>query len=174
MGRNAIHRLGPLLAAIAAAPVREPVIDGLEFREALQAVGVSGGVAPNVVPDEVRLTVNHRFAPDRTPAEAEAFIRSVVDDFLEPGDGFTVVDSAAGAVPGLSNPLVAAFIGRADLAVDAKLGWTDVARFAAHGIPAMNFGPGSSVLAHTRDEHLERGKLEWCFRVLRALLTQGL
>lgn len=174
MGRNAIHRLAPMLDAVIAATVRQPIIDGLQFREALQAVDVRGGVAANVVPDEVAVTLNHRFAPDRSPAEAEAFIRSVVEGFLEDDDDFEVVDAAAGALPQLSNPLLAAFIGRADLAVDAKLGWTDVARFAEHGIPAVNFGPGSAVLAHTAEERLERAPLEWCFRVLRALLTQGL
>ena len=174
MGRNAIHRLAPVLDAVVAAPVRRPIIDGLEFRETLQALDVRGGVAGNVIPDAVTLTLNHRFAPDRSPEEAEAFIRSVVDPFLEDGDGFVVTDAAPGALPQLSNPLLAAFIGRADLAVDAKLGWTDVARFAEHGIPAVNFGPGSAVLAHTPEERVERAPLEWCFRVLRALLTQGL
>ncbi len=173
-GRNAIHRLGPLLAAVAAAPVREPIIDGLEFREALQAVDVRGGVAGNVVPDEVTLTLNHRFAPDRSTDEAEAFVRAVVEPHLDDGDRFEVTDVAAGALPQLANPLIAAFVGRADLAVDAKLGWTDVARFAAHGIPAVNFGPGDPLLAHTPDERVERARLEWCFRVLRALVTQGL
>lgn len=174
MGRNAIHRLAPLLAAVDGAPVRRPLLDGLEFREALQAVDVRGGVAANVVPDDVAVTLNHRFAPDRSPVEAEAFVHSVVDPHLEDGDTFAVVDVAPGALPQLSNPLLAAFIGRADLAVDAKLGWTDVARFTAHGIPAVNFGPGSAILAHTPEERLERAPLEWCFRVLRALLTQGL
>ncbi|MBS1847749.1 MAG: succinyl-diaminopimelate desuccinylase [Actinobacteria bacterium] len=172
MGRNAIHRLVPLLSQITAAPVREPVLEGMQFREALQVVAVEGGVAANVVPDAVTVTLNHRFAPDRSAADAEAFVRSVVEPALETGDSFRVVDVAAGAMPGLSNPLVAAFIGRADLPVEAKLGWTDVARFAAHGIPALNFGPGSSVLAHTADEHLDREPLEYGFRVLRALLTQ--
>lgn len=174
MGRNAVHRLGEVLRRVAEAEMRRPTIDGLEFREALQAVAVTGGVAGNVVPDEASVTLNHRFAPDRTPDEAEAFVRSVLDGALEDGDTFEVVDSAAGAMPGLGNPLIAAFVGRANLSVTAKLGWTDVARFAAHGIPAVNFGPGSATLAHTPDERLERAPLEWCFRVLRALITQGL
>ena len=126
------------------------------------------------MPDEATVTLNHRFAPDRSPAEAEAFIRSVLDGALKDGDAFEVVDSAAGAPPGLHNPLIAAFVGRADLAVSAKLGWTDVARFAAHGIPAVNFGPGSATLAHTAEERVDRAPLEWCFRVVRALVTQGL
>ncbi len=174
MGINAVHRLGPLLAAVEAAPLRRPLIDGLEFREALVAVAVRGGVAGNVVPDEATLTLNHRFAPDRTPEEAEAFVRSVLEPHLEPDDELAVTDSAPGALPQLSHPLIAAFVGRADLAVDAKLGWTDVARFAEHGIPAVNFGPGSATLAHAPDERIGRAPLEWCFRVLRALLTQGL
>ncbi|HET8930042.1 MAG TPA: succinyl-diaminopimelate desuccinylase [Acidimicrobiales bacterium] len=174
MGRNAIHRVAPVLEAITTAPLREPIVDGLEFRESLQALGVEGGVAGNVVPDEVTLTLNHRFAPDRSPAEAEAFVRSVLAGVLEDGDRFEVTDVAAGALPQLSNPLLAAFVGRADLSVDAKLGWTDVARFAAHEIPAVNFGPGDALLAHTAEERLERAPLEWCFRVLRALVTQGL
>lgn len=174
MGRNAIHRIGALVDAIEAAPVRRPLIDGLEFREALQAVLVSGGVAANVVPDAVTVTLNHRYAPDRRPSEAEEFVRSVLGSVLEDDDRFEVIDNAQGALPGLSNPLIAAFIGRADLAVDAKLGWTDVARFAAHGIPAVNFGPGSAEVAHTAGEYLDRAPLEWCFRVQRALITQGL
>ena len=174
MGHNAIHRLGALIGAIESAPIRELQIDGLPFRETLQAVLVDGGVAANVIPDRVTLTVNHRFAPDHSAEQAEAFVRSVVQPILEDGDSFEVLDVAAGALPGLSNPLVAAFVGRADLSVDSKLGWTDVARFTEHGIPALNFGPGSALVAHAPDERLERGRLEYCFRVLRALLTQGL
>lgn len=173
MGRNAIHRLGELLRLVEAAPLRRPIVDGLEFREGLQAVAVSGGVAGNVVPDEATITLNHRFAPDHSVEQAEAFIRSVVAPVLEDGDLFEVGDAAPGALPGLSNPLVAAFVGKADLSVSAKLGWTDVARFAEHGIPAINFGPGDSTLAHTPEERLEREPLEWNFRVLRAMLTQA-
>lgn len=174
MGRNAVHRLGPLLAALDAYEPRQPVIDSCEFREALQAVAVSGGVAGNVVPDRASLTINHRFAPDRSAAEAEAEVRSVLAPFLEEGDTAVLVDVAGAAHPSLNNPLLAAFVGRADLSVRAKLGWTDVARFAEHALPAANFGPGDPTLAHTAEERLERGPLERCFRVLGALLSQGL
>lgn len=174
MGRNAVHRLGDALRRVETAPVRCPVIDGLEFREALQAVAVQGGVAGNVVPDEAVLTLNHRFAPDRSPEQAEAFVREVFDGLLEPEDHFTVVDVAPAAPPGLRDPLVAALVGRADLTVRAKLGWTDVARFTAHGVPAANFGPGEPTVAHTAGEYLDREPLERCFAVLRAMLTQGL
>ncbi len=174
MGRNAVHRLGELLRRVEQAELRRPIVGGLEFREALNALAVTGGMAGNVIPDEATATLNFRFAPDRSPDDAEQFVRGVVGDVLEDGDGFEVVDMAAGARPALDNPLVAAFVGRADLPVTAKLGWTDVARFAGHGIAAVNFGPGASTLAHTAEERLERAPLEWCFRVLRALLTQGL
>ncbi len=173
-GRNALHRLGYLLQLLDNAPLREPSIDGCGFRESLQAVSASAGVAGNVVPDRAEVLINHRFAPDRSAAEAEAFVRQVIAPALEDGDTVTVVDAAGGALPGLRNPLLAAFVGRADLPVHAKLGWTDVARFAEHGMPAVNFGPGDPLLAHTRDERVERERIEWCFRVQRALLTQGL
>lgn len=174
MGRNAVHRLGPLLDQVLAAELREPAIQGCQFRESLQAIAVEGGVAGNVVPDRAVVTVNHRFAPDRSPAEAEAFVRATLAPALEPGDEVELTDMSVGAMPGLDNPLLAAFVGRANLPVHAKLGWTDVARFAEHGIPAANFGPGDSQLAHTADERVDRKSVEWCFRVLRALVTQGL
>lgn len=174
MGRNAVHRLGTAIALLSEAALREPSIQGCQFRESLQAVAVSGGVAGNVVPDLAELVVNHRFAPDRSAAEAEAFVRAVLSPVMEAGDDLVVTEVSAGAMPGLDNPLLAAFVGRADLPVHAKLGWTDVARFSEHGIPAVNFGPGDPLLAHTADEVVRRDAVEWCFRVLRALLTQGL
>jgi succinyl-diaminopimelate desuccinylase len=174
MGRNAIHRLGRVLAILDDYEPRQPDLLGCRYREALQAVFVEGGVAGNVVPDSAVVTINHRFAPDRSPAEAEAHVREVLAPVLDAGDELEVVDVAAGAPPALDNPLLAAFVGRADLGVVAKLGWTDVARFAEHGVPAANFGPGDATLAHTADERLEREPLEWTFRVLRALLSNGL
>jgi succinyl-diaminopimelate desuccinylase len=173
MGRNAIHRLGRLLAAVEARPERRPTIDGCEFREALQAVAVSGGVAGNVVPDEATVTLNHRFAPDRTPAEAEAALRGLVAPFLDDGDSFTVVDVADGAPPSLDHPVLRALIDRNALPVSAKLGWTDVARFAQHGIPAANFGPGDATLAHTAGEHVERAPIERSYAALYELLATG-
>jgi succinyl-diaminopimelate desuccinylase len=173
MGRNAIHRLRDLLARVDEADWRRPVIDGCEYREALQAVGVEGGVAGNVVPDRATLTLNHRFAPDHTPEQAEAAVRAVLEPALEAGDIVERVDLAPAAAPGLEHPLLAALIERNGLEVRAKLGWTDVARFAARGIPAANFGPGEATLAHTAEERLERGPLERTAAALRDLLTQG-
>lgn len=173
MGRNAIHRLGRLLAAVEAVPERRPVIDGCEFREALQAVAVTGGVAANVVPDLATVTLNHRFAPDRTSNEAEAALRAIVDPYLDDGDTFEVVDLAGAAAPALDHPVLDALVARNGLDVRAKLGWTDVSRFAAHGIPATNFGPGDPTLAHTADERVHRAPIERCYRALADLLTVG-
>jgi len=173
MGRNAIHRLGRVLAAVEAVPERRPVIDGCEFREALQAVAVTGGVAGNVVPDLATVTLNHRFAPDRTPAEAEAAVRAVVEPHLEDGDSCELVDVAPGAAPSLGHPVLQALVQRNDLPVRAKLGWTDVSRFAANGIPATNFGPGDPTIAHSADECVDRGTIERAYAALADLLTTG-
>jgi succinyl-diaminopimelate desuccinylase len=170
-GVNAIHRLGRVLDAVAAYEPRCPVLDGCEFREALQAVHVEGGVAGNVVPDRAVVTLNHRFAPDRTPAEAEASVRELLGPHLTEGDEVELLDVAPGAPPGLDHPLLAALVERSDAPVRAKLGWTDVARFAAHGIPACNFGPGDPTLAHTREERVHRGPIEAVYRTMAALLS---
>lgn len=173
MGRNAVHRAGLVLARLAAYVERRPVLDGCEFREALQAVRVEGGVANNVVPDRASIVVNHRFAPDRTPDQAAAHVREVVADLLDDGDTIEIEDFADGAAPALDHPVLAALIGRNGLEVRSKLGWTDVARFAAHGIPAANFGPGDATLAHTRDERVSREPLERTYRALTDLVTRG-
>lgn len=173
MGRNAIHRLGALLAALADYEPRRPVIDGCEFRESLQALLVEGGVAGNVVPDRAVLTINHRFAPDRTSDEALAHVRSVLDPHLDDGDSVELVDLAGAAPPSLAHPLLAALRDRNALQVRAKLGWTDVSRFAAAGIPAVNFGPGDSAVAHTKEEHLDRQSLERVHAALADLLRRG-
>ncbi|MCU1454446.1 MAG: succinyl-diaminopimelate desuccinylase [Acidimicrobiales bacterium] len=174
MGRNAVHRLGGLLSILDGYTARQPVLDGCEFREALQAVAVEGGVASNVVPDRASVTLNHRFAPDRTPAEAEAHVREVLAPVLADSDEVQVVDLADGAPPALDHPLLAALIERNALPVRAKLGWTDVARFAAHGMPAANFGPGDPTLAHRADERVERAQVEACFHALGDLLGTGI
>ena len=173
MGRNAIHRLGPVLAALAEYESRTPTIDGCTYREAVQAVGVEGGVSGNVVPDRAVLRVHHRFAPDRTASEAEAWFRSFLAPHLEDGDQIDVQDVSAACPPSLGHPLLSALIERHGLEVRAKLGWTDVARFAELGVPAANFGPGDATLAHTRDEHLERAPLERVLATMQDLLTRG-
>ncbi len=172
MGRNAIHRLGPVLARLDAYEPRRPVLDGCEYQEAVQAVAVDGGVAGNVVPDRAAVVVNHRYAPDRTGDDAVAWLRHFIGP-LEAGDAFEVIDVVDGAPPGLTHPLLASLVGRNHLDVRAKLGWTDVARFTAHGIPAANFGPGDPLLAHTADEQVGRAAIERTFAALQDLITRG-
>ena len=173
MGRNAIHRLASLLSALEALATRKPVIDGCEFREATQAVFVEGGVAGNVVPDEATVTINHRFAPDRNPQEAEDFLRRVCAPHMEENDSFEVTDMSPGAKPDLRHPLMAIFLGRNDVLVRAKLGWTDVAFFAEQGIPAVNFGPGDPTLAHAQGENLNEIPLVMAYQALEDLLQNG-
>jgi succinyl-diaminopimelate desuccinylase len=165
MGRNAIHALGDALALLAAYQPRVVDIDGCTYREGLQAVRVEGGVSGNVVPDAAVLAVNHRFAPDRSPADAEAHLREVFD-----GYDLVVTDVAAGAPPGLSAPAAAELVGAAGGEPVAKLGWTDVARFAALGMPAVNFGPGDPTLAHTQQERVPVEQIGRCAQVLRRFL----
>ena len=171
-GRNAIHRLGPLLAGVAGWPGREVQIDGCTYTESLQAVGVSGGVASNVLPDRAVLQLNYRFAPDRDAAAAGEALREIVAPWLEVGDSFTVADSAPSAPPSLNHPLLARLVSAASGPVSGKLGWTDVAFFAERGIPAANFGPGDPELAHTAGEMVTRGSLEEARQVLGRLLGE--
>ena len=174
MGSNAIHRLGAVVRVHENNQPSEPVIDGCQYRESLEAVFVEGGVAGNVVPDVAVLTVNHRVAPDRTIAEAQQHLRELFQPVLGPEDRMVFTDSAAPAPPGLFNPLLAALVGRYDLQVKAKLGWTDVSFFHEHGVPAANFGPGDATLAHTADERVERAAIESCYQLLERLLREGL
>ena len=139
LGDNAIHKLGDVLARLSAYRARDVDIDGCTYREGLSAVRVDGGVAGNVIPDAASLTVNFRFAPDRTPAQAFEHVREVFDGL---DVSVEQTDAAAGALPGLGRPAAARLVEAAGGQVRAKYGWTDVARFAALGIPALNYGPG--------------------------------
>ncbi|TDC91242.1 succinyl-diaminopimelate desuccinylase [Actinomadura sp. 7K507] len=150
MGSNAIHAAGPILDVLRAYEPTRPVVDGLEYHEGLNAVFISGGVAGNVIPDECVVTVNYRFAPDKSPADAEAYLREIFRGF-----DVKITDSAPGARPGLTHPAAAAFVAASGADVRAKLGWTDVARFSELGVPAVNYGPGEPTLAHTKGEYVE-------------------
>jgi succinyl-diaminopimelate desuccinylase len=166
MGTNAIHRAAPFLQQVAGFDAATVAVDGLEYREALQTVRIAGGVANNVVPDRCDVVVNRRYAPSRSLDAVIDELRLLAAD----ADEFEVLNASIAAPPNLLHPLVAQFVGVYDLGVRPKLGWTDVARFAAHGIPALNFGPGDPTLAHTADERVERADLEGCARVLGAFL----
>jgi succinyl-diaminopimelate desuccinylase len=165
LGVNAIHAAGALLDRLAAYEPRRVVIDGCEYREGLNAVGIRGGVAGNVVPDECEVTVNFRFAPDRSEAEAALHVAEV----LAPYD-VVVADAAPGALPGLDRDVSREFVAAVGAAPVAKLGWTDVARFAALGIAALNYGPGDPNLAHRSDESVDVALIGACEDVLRAYL----
>ena len=171
-GRNAVHRLAPVLTAVSTWPGREVVVDGCSYRESLQCVGISGGVASNVVPDEAVLQLNYRFAPDRSTAEAAETVWEMLAPWTGDGDQFRVTDSAPPAPPSLDHPLLAALVGAAGGSVSGKLGWTDVAFFAERGIPAANFGPGDPELAHSPEERVARESLERARAVLGRLLGE--
>ncbi|KAA1422674.1 succinyl-diaminopimelate desuccinylase [Mumia zhuanghuii] len=149
MGSNAIHLLEPVLQRLVAAVRRTPVIDGLTYHEGLNAVAVSGGVASNVVPDEARVSLSYRFAPDRTEAEALEYLQELFSGFE-----VVVTDSSPAAAPGLDRPAAAAFVKAMGVEVNPKFGWTDVAQFTTIGVPAVNFGPGDPLLAHKQDERV--------------------
>ncbi|MEU4559750.1 succinyl-diaminopimelate desuccinylase [Actinoplanes sp. NPDC023936] len=153
-GVNAIHAMGEVLRRLEGYHARTVTIDGCTYREGLSAVRISGGIAGNVVPDEAWIDVNLRFAPDRSEQQALDHLREVFE-----GYELEVTDSAPGALPGLDAAPARDFLGAIGIEPAAKLGWTDVARFAALGIPALNYGPGDPALAHAPDEHVEIGKI---------------
>lgn len=165
-GVNAIHGAGEVLRILAAYEPRQPLVDGLRYREGLQAVGITGGVATNVIPDACTITVNYRFAPDRTVHEAIAHVREVLD-----GYAVELEDAAPPARPGLDRPAAAEFVAMSGAQPQPKYGWTDVARFSSLGVPALNFGPGDPSLAHARDENVPLEEIRACARLLQEWLA---
>ncbi|WP_396903654.1 succinyl-diaminopimelate desuccinylase [Mycolicibacterium phlei] len=168
LGDNAIHKLGAVLQRLSDYRPRSVDIDGCVYREGLSAVRVDGGIAGNVIPDAASVTVNFRFAPDRSVDDAEAHVREVFDGL---DVAIELTDAAGGALPGLGTPAAAALVDAAGGQVRAKYGWTDVARFAALGIPAVNYGPGDPNLAHRVDEHVDTAAITATTDVLRRYLT---
>ena len=168
MGVNAIHAAAEVLTRLSDHVAETVTVDGLDYRESLSAVGISGGVAGNVVPDECRIAVNYRFAPSKSAAEAEGFLRE-----LFTGYDVVVTDAAEGARPGLDRPIAQDFLTALDAEPAAKLGWTDVSRFSALGVPAVNFGPGNPLYAHKSDEHVRVREVESATRALMSYLEKG-
>jgi succinyl-diaminopimelate desuccinylase len=166
LGSNAIHAAGAVLARLADYEPAQVEIDGLVYREGLNAVGIAGGVAGNVIPDECVVSVNYRFAPSRSVGEAEAVVRQVFE-----GYDVAVSDAAPGALPGLSHPAAAAFVSVIGREPQPKFGWTDVSRFSAMGVPAVNYGPGDPNVAHKRDEYVDIAPIHEVEDRLRAWLT---
>ncbi|MGO4120190.1 succinyl-diaminopimelate desuccinylase [Arthrobacter sp. YAF16] len=165
MGSNAIHAAAPILARLAAYQPQTVTVDGLDYRESLNAVRVNGGTAGNVIPDRCVVEINYRFAPDKSMQQAEEHVRELLA-------GFDLVrtDGANGARPGLNHPAAASFVAAVGAEPKPKYGWTDVARFSELGVPAVNFGPGDALLAHKDDEHVDADAIRECLRALRSWL----
>ncbi len=166
MGSNAIHSAGRVLDRLRSYEPAEIDVDGLTYREGLNAVEIRGGIAGNVIPDECIVTVNFRFAPSRTEDEALKHVREVLGGF-----DVALTDSVAGARPGLTRPAVASFVVAVGGEPRAKQGWTDVARFSTLGVPAVNYGPGDPQLAHHDDERVDIGEILACEQRMHAWLT---
>jgi succinyl-diaminopimelate desuccinylase len=169
MGSNAIHKIGGVLNVLNAYIPQEIEVDGLIYRESLNAVMVSGGIASNVIPDQATITLNYRFAPSRSIEAATEYLRSLFPESL-----VTVVDSAAGARPGMNSPEAQAFVEAIKTSVSPKYGWTDVARFSEMGIPAVNYGPGDPNKAHADDENVPVSQIYACEAGLRSFLAPNL
>lgn len=176
MGVNAIHAMAPVIERIADYGNPVELVDGLEFRESLSVVRVEGGIANNVIPEAASMTVNYRFAPSKRADDALAWVRSL---FEGTGATIEVDDLCEGARPGADSPVAERFLTVArriaaergtELCLSAKVGWTDVARFTQVGVPAMNFGPGDPLLAHTRDEHAPVSDIVRVHDTLRAFV----
>lgn len=166
MGENAIHAVAPVLTRLAAYQPRTVAVDGLDYRESLNAVLIHGGTAGNVIPDRCVVEINYRFAPDKTADDAELHVKQLME-------GFDVVrtDAAPGARPGLNHPAAASFVAAVGGEPKPKYGWTDVARFSELGIPAVNFGPGDALLAHKDDERVDAQAVRTCLAALTAWLS---
>ena len=165
LGSNAIHEAADVLVRLADYQPARVVIDGLEYREGLNAVAIAGGVAGNVIPDECTVTVNYRFAPSLTTDLAIAHVQAIFEGF-----DVRVVDVAPGALPGLSQPAAETFLGVTNSTPRPKFGWTDVSRFTALGIPAVNYGPGDPSLAHTREEYVPTSQVRSTYEVMHTWL----
>jgi len=168
MGKNAIHAAADALQVLSSYEPEEVSVDGLIYRESLSAVLINGGIATNVIPDQCTVSVNYRFAPSKSASDAEAYLREIF-----PGVELAVVDVAEGARPGLDQPEAASFVAATKTTPKPKYGWTDVARFSALGIPAVNFGPGDPSKAHADDEAVPVSQIYACESALRAWLTVG-
>lgn len=166
IGENAIHRAAPILTRLAEYRAEEVLVEGLLYRESLSAVRIAGGVAGNVIPDACEVEVNYRFAPSKSAADAEAHLRGVLAGF-----DIEITDAAEGARPGLDAEIAKQFVAAVGAEPRPKYGWTDVARFSALGIPAVNYGPGDPHLAHHDEERVPLAQIDAVERGLRAWLT---
>lgn len=168
LGSNAIHAAGFILTQLERYRARSVSIDGCTYREGLSAVGISGGIAGNVIPDACQVELSFRYAPDRSGAQALAHVQG-----LFAGYSITVLDEAPAALPGLSAGLLRRFVAHVNAPVVAKYGWTDVARFTEQGVPALNFGPGDPNMAHQLNECVDVGAIRSTATALRSFLSSS-
>lgn len=166
VGENAIHKMAEVLGRLDAYDPQTYEVEGLAYREELNAVQIEGGIAGNVIPDHVKVHINYRFAPNKTLDEAVAHVEEVFD-----GYELEFVDKSSAARPGLDATLSRSLIESVGQEPKPKYGWTDVARFSEIGIPAVNFGPGDALLAHTDNEHVSASAIRECYRALHQWLT---
>ncbi|WP_285725972.1 succinyl-diaminopimelate desuccinylase [Psychromicrobium xiongbiense] len=166
MGHNAIHDAAEILSRLRDYDPLTVAVDGLDYRESLNAVKIRGGIAGNVIPDEAVVEINYRFAPDKSLDQAEAVVRELLEGFE-----LDRTDAAPGARPGLDQPAAAAFVAAVGGQPKPKFGWTDVARLGQLGIPAVNFGPGDALLAHSDDEHVSGQAVRDCLAALTRWLS---
>jgi succinyl-diaminopimelate desuccinylase len=161
---NAIHRAAIGIAALASTPILPVTFEGLTFYEAASVTRVDGGIAMNVIPETCTAHVNFRYAPGRTPEEAEARLQALTCGLGE----LTITGNSGSGAVATDHPLARKLIEAGSLTVAPKQAWTPVAEFAAAGYPAVNFGPGAPAQAHRRDESIEIAALLRSFQVLEA------
>jgi succinyl-diaminopimelate desuccinylase len=167
-GENAITKAAPLLARLAALQPIERVVDGYTYRTVTTATLANGGRGRNVVPDAFTMNLNHRFTPDTSLEQAQADLRALVGDDAE----IEFTDLSPAALPNVSHPLVQQLVAAGVTSIDPKQAWTDVARFSALGIPAVNFGPGENAQAHQKNESTDLGLVFEGYRILASWLTK--
>ena len=167
LGINAISRAGDFLRMMDGLKPETHPIEGLQFKEVISVTRASGGVANNIIPSRFDLNVNYRFSPDRSLKDAISRLRTL----CAVADGFTIDDTAPAAYPEVSHPLFQALAEAADAPISHKQGWTDVAQMAERGIPAVNFGPGETALAHKPGESIALDDLRWAYDALVSILS---
>jgi succinyl-diaminopimelate desuccinylase len=164
LGLNAIRLAFEGLREVLEAEPRDVEVDGLVFREVISVTQIQGGIASNVIPAHAEAILNFRYAPDRTPADAEARVRELVGREVE------IVANSPAAHVARRSPAVEALRRAGEFEVQPKQAWTNVADFAARGLDAVNLGPGATRFAHAVDERVELAELERTYASLQRFL----
>ncbi|MFI5267812.1 MAG: succinyl-diaminopimelate desuccinylase [Chloroflexota bacterium] len=168
-GDNALHKAIAGLQALASQPAKPVAIGELTYTEVLNLTQIQGGIAQNVIPDRVTCHLNFRYAPNRSPEEAEAELHALVP----PTGELRVIGNAPPSRAAVDNPLIDALRRLGDLPIEPKQAWTPVAEFSAEGLDAINFGPGGSRFAHQRDEQVHLPDVVRAFEILQRFALEG-